>query len=125
MIYADIDFFVALAKSDDWLQEPARTALAEHAGEVYTSRAALLELLVISGRFEFDRMEALAYALEIAPIPEDEGVLFQTAEYMDRGMTAFDAYHAAYAGDDSILSSDRAFDGLDGIERIPLGPDEE
>jgi hypothetical protein len=34
-------------------------------------------LLVISDRFAFDRMDALAHALEIATVPEDEDVLFQ------------------------------------------------
>lgn len=120
MIYADVDFFVALAKTDDWLQEAAEVALAEHDGELYTSRGALLELLVISDRFDFDRMEALAHALEIAPIPEDEDVLFQAADYLDDGTTAFDAYHAAFAGDDPLLSSDNRFDSLDNVDRLPL-----
>lgn len=125
MIYADVDFFVALAKADDWLQDRARDALDDHRGDIYTSRGALLELLVISNRFDFDRMEALAYALEIASIPEDEDVLFQAAAYMeDEGMTAFDAYHAAYAGDDPILSSDSGFDDLADAQRIPLEPGE-
>lgn len=120
MIYADVDFFVALAKTDDWLQEAAEVALAEHDGELYTSRGALLELLVISDRFDFDRMEALAHALEIAPIPEDEDVLFQAADYMDDGTTAFDAYHAAFAEDDPLLSSDNRYDSLGDVVRLPL-----
>lgn len=74
-------------------------------------RATLFELLLISERFEFDRMEALSYALEIAPVPDDETVLFQAADYMDQhGLTAFDAYHLAYADHDPIISSDTAFD---------------
>jgi hypothetical protein len=40
-------------------------------------------MLMISERFEFDRMEALIYALELASVPEDESVLFQAADYMD------------------------------------------
>jgi len=36
------------------------------------------------------------------------------------GVTAFDAYHAAYAGRDPIASSDQAFDGGSGVERLPL-----
>jgi len=71
MIYADVDFFVALAKDDDWLRERALDLLDAHRGEIYTSRAALLELLVISDRFAFDRMDALAHALEIATVPEE------------------------------------------------------
>lgn len=113
MIYADTDFFIALVKDDDWLQERAATIAAEHEGEIYTSRAALLELLMISDRFEFDRMEALSYTLEIASVPEDENVLFQAADYMEEhGLTAFDAYHLAYAEHDPIISSDKTFDDV-------------
>jgi predicted nucleic acid-binding protein len=113
MIYADTDFFIALVKDDDWLQERAVTIVTEHKGDIYTSRATLLELLMISDRFEFDRMEALSYALEIASVPEDETVLFQAADYMDQyGLTAFDAYHVAYANHDPIISSDKSFDDI-------------
>lgn len=113
MIYADTDFFIALVKDDDWLQERAAAIASEYEGEIYTSRMTLLELLVISDRFEFDRIEALSYALEIASIPEDETVLFQAADYMDQhGITAFDAYHLAYADTDPIVSSDNAFDEI-------------
>lgn len=89
MIYADTDFFIALVKDDDWLQDRAATIAREHAGDIYTSRATLLELLMISDRFDFDRMQALSYALDIASIAEDEAVLFQAADYMDaHGLTA-------------------------------------
>ncbi|WP_440772672.1 type II toxin-antitoxin system VapC family toxin [Natronorubrum sp. DTA28] len=113
MIYADTDFFIALVKDDDWLQRSAAEIALENEGEIYTSRATLLELLVISNRFEFDRMEALTYALELAVVPEDEDVLFQAADYMEQnGLTAFDAYHAAYADEDPIISSDKSFDDI-------------
>jgi predicted nucleic acid-binding protein len=113
MIYADTDFFIALVKDDDWLQKRAATIAANHEGEIYTSRATLLELLMISDRFEFDRMEALSYTLEIASVPEDETVLFQAADYMEQhGLTAFDAYHVAYADLDPIISSDKSFDDV-------------
>ena len=120
MIYADTDFFISLVKDDDWLQERAATIASENDGEIYTSRATLLELLVISDRFEFDRMEALSYALEIAEVPEDETVLFQAADYMDQyDLTAFDAYHLAYADEEPIISSDTAFDEIT-ENRIPI-----
>lgn len=113
MIYADTDFFIALVKDDDWLQRSAAEIALENEGQIYTSRATLLELLVISNRFEFDRMEALTYALELAAVPEDEDVLFQAADYMEQdGLTAFDAYHAAYADEDPIISSDKSFDDI-------------
>ena len=120
MIYADTDFFIALVKDEDWLQDRAATIAVENEGEIYASRATLLELLMISERFEFDRMEALSYALEIADIPEDETVLFQAADYMElHGLTAFDAYHVAYADENPIISSDNSFDDITD-DRIPI-----
>ncbi|WEL16815.1 PIN domain containing protein [Halorhabdus sp. SVX81] len=120
MIYADTDFFIALVKDDDWLQERAVSIARENDGQIYTSRATLLELLMISDRFEFDRFEALSYVLEIADVPEDESVLFQAADYMEQyDLTAFDAYHVAYADADPIVSSDKAFDDLTD-DRIPI-----
>lgn len=113
MIYADTDFFIALVKDDDWLQERAGAIAMDHEGDIYTSRATLLELLMISDRFEFNRMEALSYALEIASVSSDETVLFQAADYMEQyGLTAFDAYHIAYADHDPIISSDQSFDDV-------------
>jgi len=77
-------------------------------------------LLMISDRFAFDRFEALSYVLEIADVPEDESVLFQAADYMEQyDLTAFDAYHVAYADTDPIVSSDKAFDDLTN-DRIPI-----
>ncbi|CCQ32980.1 PilT protein [Halorhabdus tiamatea SARL4B] len=120
MIYADTDFFIALVKDDDWLQERASSIARENDGQIYTSRATLLELLLISDRFEFDRFEALSYVLEIADVPENESVLFQAADYMEQyDLTAFDAYHVAYADADPIVSSDKAFDDLTN-DRIPI-----
>lgn len=120
MIYADTDFFIALVKDDDWLQERAISIARENDGQIYTSRATLLELLMISDRFEFDRFEALSYVLEIADVPENESVLFQAADYMEQyDFTAFDAYHVAYADADPIVSSDKAFDDLTN-DRIPI-----
>jgi predicted nucleic acid-binding protein len=125
MIYADTDFFIALVRDDDWLGERAVTIAADNEGDIYTSRATLLELLMISDRFAFDRMGALSYALEIASVPEDETVLFRAADYMDEhGLTAFDAYHVAYAHGDPVISSDQAIDNVTD-ERIALEADAE
>lgn len=120
MIYAETDFFIALVKDDDWLGERPETIAREYEGDIYTSRATLLELLMISDRFAFDRMDALSYVLELATVPEDESVLFQAADYMDQyDLTAFDAYHLAFADTDPIISSDTAFDSVTD-DRIPI-----
>lgn len=125
MIYADTDFFIALVKDDDWLGARAAAIAREHAGEIYTSRATLLEILLISDRFAFDRLEALSYILEIASVREDETVVFQAAEHMNQhGLTAFDAYHLAYADGDPVVSSDQAFDEVTD-DRIAIEDHEE
>lgn len=104
-------------KDDDWLQTRAAEIALENEGESYISRVMLLELLVISDRFEFDRTEALTRALEIAAVPED--VLFQAADYMAQDdLTAFGAHHIAYAGEDPLISSDNAFDDI--ADRITI-----
>jgi len=38
MIYADTDFFIALVKDDDWLQQRATTLATEHAGDIYLTQ---------------------------------------------------------------------------------------
>jgi predicted nucleic acid-binding protein len=107
-------------KDGDWLQGRAQAIARDNERDIYTSRSTLLELLMISERFEFDRMEVLSHALEIASVPEDESVLFQAADYMEEhGLTAFDAYHVAYAGDDTIVSSDTSFDDVTD-DRLPI-----
>lgn len=59
-------------------------------------------------------------ALEIVTVPEDEDVLFQTADYMEQDViTAFDAYHVAYAGENPIISSDKSLDEITD-DRIPI-----
>ena len=120
MIYADTDFLRRTREGRRLAPGRAEAIARDHERDIYTSRATLLELLVISERFEFDRMEALSYALEIASVPEDESVLFQAADYMDQhGLTAFDAYHVAYTGDDTIVSSDTSFDDVTD-DRLPI-----
>ena len=107
-------------KDDDWLQGRAEAVARDHERDICTSRATPLELLMISERFEFDRMVALSHALEIASVPEDESVLFQAADYMDQhSLTAFEAYHVAYADDDTIISSDTSFDDVTD-DRLPI-----
>lgn len=57
MIDADTDFFIALVKDSDWLGDRAAAIAAEHENEVSTSRATLLEVLMISDRFDVDRID--------------------------------------------------------------------
>ena len=121
-VYVETDFLLALAKPDDWLKEPAREALASR--EVETSLAAFIEVLLISERYEFDRVRACADLLQLVSIvPErDAQVVLKAAKYQEANeMTAFDAVHAAIAETRTqpILGSDSAYDAID-IEHISL-----
>lgn len=120
-MYADVDFWVALLKDDDWLATRAERLLDEYHGELEVSLATFIELFLIEERFDFDREQALLAILELADTDVHDDLLFQASEYVDAGLNTFDAFHAALAGD-AILSSDQAFDGIP-IERVQLEPE--
>lgn len=117
-MYADVDFWIALLKDDDWLAERARRRLDEFSGELEVSLATFIELFLIEERFGFDREQAILAILELADADVNEDLLFQASEYVDDGLHTFDAFHAALAGD-AILSSDKAFEDIP-IERVRL-----
>lgn len=127
-MYVETDFLIALAKTDDWLNEWAQTTL-EGEDEVYTSLLAYVELLVAAYQpgdgIDYDVPRVVANLLEVVPIEpaHDEGVALAAATYLDEHeITPFDAFHAGIAAtrDDRIHSSDRIFDELD-LDWVPLG----
>lgn len=122
-MYADLDFWLALLKNDDWLSDRAEDLLREHEGELTVSLATFIELFLVEERFAFDRERAVTAILELATYSGNPDVVYQASENIDEGLNAFDAFHAALAGS-CIISSDRAFNDLDGIERVQLEPDE-
>jgi hypothetical protein len=95
-MYADLDFWLALVKNDDWLAGRAESLLDEHEGDLEVS---------------------------LATYEGDPDVVYQASENIDEGLNTFDAFHAALSGG-SIISSDRAYDELTGVNRIRLEPDE-
>lgn len=117
-MYADTDFWVALLKDEDWLAEQAQARLDEYRDNLEVSLVTFIELFLIEERYSFDREQATLAILELANNDFDEDIVFQASAYIDDGLTTFDAFHAALAGE-VILSSDRAFDGID-IKRVPL-----
>lgn len=121
-MYADVDFWVALLKDDDWLAERAERYLETHRGELEVSLVTFIELFLIEEQYRFDREQAALAILELADTNADADVVFQASAYIDDGLNTFDAFHAALAGD-TILSSDQAFDDI-GIERFALETEE-
>jgi predicted nucleic acid-binding protein len=122
-MYADTDLWVALLKDDDSLAERAEEVLKEHGDELEVSLVTFVELFLIEERYSFERERAVTSILELASFDGDEDVPYQASEYVDDGLNTFDAFHAALA-DDSIVSSDKAFEGI-GVERLPLEPDDQ
>lgn len=122
MTYADVDFWLALLKDDDWLADRAVSFYDEFEGELEVSLTTFIALYLIEDRFSFDREKATISILEMADGDVDGDAIFQASEYIDDGLNVFDAFHAAIAGD-TIISSDREFDGVP-ITRIPLEPED-
>ena len=120
-MYADLDFWVALLKGDDWLTERAEELYAEHRDDLEVSLTTFVELFLIEEQFPFDREQAAISILEMTDADVDEQIVFQASEYINDGLNVFDAFHAALAGG-RILSSDKEFDDI-GIERIQLEPE--
>ena len=123
MIYADTDFFLALLKGSDWLKRGAKRLLRKHHDQLWTSEVTLTELLLLAKEFSLDPRRLLVDAMGIARVDDRIGRLYLTAANVikQQGVGVFDALHAAYCGNDQILSSDKVFDRL-GLDRIPLKP---
>jgi len=122
-MYADLDFWLALLKNDDWLANRAKSLLDEYKNELEVSLATFIELFLVEERFPFDRERAVTAILELATYEGDPDVVYQASENIDEGLNTFDAFHGALSGG-SIISSDRAYDELTGVNRIQLEPDE-
>jgi len=122
-MYADLDFWLALLKDDDWLGERAEQRLEEHEDDLQVSLATFIELFLVEERFSFDRDRAVTAILELATHPGDPDVVYQASENIDAGLNTFDAFHAALS-DGTIISSDGVYDGLGSVERVRLEPDE-
>ena len=122
-MYADLDFWLALLKNDDWLSDRAEGLLREHEGELAVSLATFIELFLVEERFAFDRERVVTAILELATYSGNPDVVYQASENIDEGLNTFDAFHAALS-ESCIISSDRAYDDLGGIERVQLEPDE-
>jgi hypothetical protein len=106
-MYADLDFWLALLKNDDWIADRAEQLLDEYEGELDVSLVTFVELFLIEERFAFDRERAVTAILELATYRGDPDVVYQASENIDDGLHTFDAFHAALSGG-SIISSDRA-----------------
>ena len=120
-MYADLDFWLALLKHDDWLAARAERILDKYDGELTVSLATFIELFLVEDRFNFDRERAITAILELATFPGDPAVVYQASRNVKRGLSPFDAFHAALS-EERIVSSDGAYDDLNSVTRVRLDP---
>lgn len=120
-MYADTDFFLALLKKDDWLKNKAEGIYHKHKEDIWTSPAAIIELLLLVERYSLDPEELLVDALQLAKLKgSDPNVFLLAAHYMkELNLNVFDALHVAFCGKDKIISSDKKYDKI-GLERVKL-----
>lgn len=119
--YADTDFLMALLKPKDWLKEPAEELLKKHHGNLWASAGSVIEVLLLCDEYNLDAEDVIVSLYELVDVhvlPRD--IALAAAHLVKKGLRVFDAFHAAYATDDAIISSDDIFDKA-GLKRIPLG----
>ncbi|RRJ32530.1 type II toxin-antitoxin system VapC family toxin [Halocatena pleomorpha] len=132
-MYVETDVLVALVKNEDWLREPALSALKEH-DNIHTSILAYAEVLVLfcdrdTVSYDIDAPRAISNLLELVPIvpKAHEDVVLAGAAFIDEyHLIPFDALHAGIVATrgESVLTSERDYDAV-GLERLSLEPTSE
>ena len=121
MAYADIAFFVALAKESDHLKGPAQTALERHGRDLTTSVVTVLEALLIAERKGIDPELLVGSIFKLTRVDgiTPEEALLAARLVKNRTLNAFDAMHGVLSRGDPILTSDRRI-GVAGFTVISL-----
>ena len=120
-MFADTDFIIALIKDTDWLKENALKILKENKGKIKTSISVMIEIALMCKKFKINTMNTFAHVFEIVNVDDETySVCMRAALYIEKyNLNVFDAFNAAYCGDDKIISSDSVYESV-GIERIRL-----
>lgn len=117
MPYADTDFFIVIANSDDRLNSWAIKVLEEYEGHIYTSILTLVELALLSVRKGIPVEGMIASVLSIADLKgASKSSALAAAHLIDHEKTGvFDSFHASLCGGE-IISSDHIYEKL-GVKR--------
>ena len=120
-MFADTDFILAIIKDTDWLKENAVKILKENKGKINTSVSVIIELALICKRLKINTMNAFANVFEIINVYEETySICMKAALYIEKyNLTVFDAFNAAFCGDEEIISSDSVYENV-GIESVRL-----
>ena len=118
-MYAETDFLLALIKDEDWLGEAAETVYRTHREELWTSQFTLIELLLVAYREDRDTERVVTNAATLVDVRGDVNTVVSAATYVeDNGFTPFDALHLVESDEDTIVSSDDAYEGF--AQRLDL-----
>ena len=117
MPYANTDFFIAIANSDDRLNSWAIKVLEDYEGRIYTSILTLVELALVSVRRGIPVEGMIASVLSIAELKgASKSNALAAAHLIDHEKTGvFDSFHASLCGGE-IISSDHIYEKL-GVKR--------
>jgi predicted nucleic acid-binding protein len=120
-MFADTDFLLALVKESDWLKSNAEKILKANRGRILTSCSVMIELALMCKKFRRNVHETFATVIGLVVLDDEEQEKCLDASiYIEKeGLNVFDAFHAAYCGNESIVSSDSVYEKV-GIERIKL-----
>ncbi len=121
MIYADLDFILALVKKDDWLKKKAEKIYDKYKGEIFISSITLIELMLIAKKINYDASKLLAFALNIGKlVGEDPNDYFLACEYQNEyGLGVFDSLHIVKSKN-NIISSDKKFKEIPFLNIVDL-----
>ena len=120
-MFADTDFLLALIKDSDWLKEKAERIFKEQKDKITTSASVMIELALLCKRLKMEASVVFANVLELVDIDEETyNVSMRAAVYMEKyNSNVFDAFHAAYCKNDTIISSDSVYEKI-GLKRLKL-----
>jgi len=122
-VYADLDFFLALLKADDWLKKRAEEIYRKNYKEIWTSAITLQEIMLYAIREGRNPSEYVERLLGLVKVKETvitiEMCLGVTDLINKHKFNFFDAFHAMACEGDAIISSDKIYDRI-GLERIKL-----
>lgn len=119
-MFADTDFILAMVKDSDWLKEKATQVYHTHKDEIWTNGFVIAEVFIISQRLKLDCEVVVSNIYRMFKVKglDQETALLAAHFIKHKNVTPFDAIHAASAKPDIILSSDRIFDEVLGLERF-------
>ena len=112
-MYAETDFLLALVKDEDWLGDAAETVYRDHRDELWTSQFTFIELLLVAYREDRDTERVVTNAANLVEVRGDVDTVVAAATYIeDHGFTPFDALHPVESDDDTIVSSNEAYESV-------------